>query len=71
MKKFLLFLVIAFSGILFACNKDNDDNRNQVEIPEGYSLLWADEFDGSDLNTEYWQLNRGWDGLWFACRLGK
>ena len=32
MKKFLLFLVIAFSGILFACNKDNDDNRNQVEI---------------------------------------
>ncbi len=69
MKKFLLFLVIAFSGILFACNKDNDDNRNQVEIPEGYSLLWADEFDGSDLNTDYWQYETG-DGTDYGLPAG-
>jgi beta-glucanase (GH16 family) len=43
-----------------ACNEDEkgDENNNQ-NGPEGYTLVWADEFDGSDLNTNNWTFETG------------
>jgi hypothetical protein len=54
---------------------DDDDNTAGLEIPTtgyttpniypGYSLVWADEFDGTALNTDFWTYetgtgNNGW-----------
>jgi beta-glucanase (GH16 family) len=69
MKKQLVFLIIAASGLIFACNKVNEDKKNQVEIPEGYSLLWADEFDGSSVNPVNWQYETG-DGTDYGLPAG-
>ena len=55
MKTKLLSLgAIAFSAILFTgCVNQNE--KENTETPEGYSLLWADEFEGSVLpDTEKW-----------------
>jgi len=69
MKKLLLILTIVVPGMFSACNKGNDDTKNKIEIPEGYSLVWSDEFDGSVVNPGYWQYEIG-DGTDYGLPAG-
>lgn len=49
--------------------KDDDDNTGDLVIPTGgyttptsypgYNLVWADEFDGTSLNTAFWNYETG------------
>ena len=69
MKKLMIFLIIAISGMFFACNKGNEDTKNKIEIPEGYTLIWADEFDGSSVNPDFWKYETG-DGTDYGLPAG-
>jgi beta-glucanase (GH16 family) len=69
MKKLLLILIIAVPGMFSACNKGDDDTNNKIEIPEGYSLVWSDEFDGTTVNPAYWQYETG-DGTDYGLPAG-
>lgn len=68
MKKLLIFTMIALAGLFFACNK-NDDTKNPITVPEGYSLVWADEFNGPILDPEYWRFETG-DGTEYGLPAG-
>lgn len=51
---------LAFAAsMLCACagQKEND-----IFIPEGYELLWSDEFEGNSLNAAYWTPEQGGHG---------
>lgn len=59
--------------------EDDDDNTANLEIPTGgyttptsypgYNLVWADEFDGDSLNTNWWTYEIG-DGCPGNCGWG-
>jgi len=69
MKKLLIFLTIAISGLFFSCNKDDEDNKNQIEIPEGFTLIWNDEFDATNINPDHWKYETG-DGTDYGLPAG-
>lgn len=72
MKK-LIFIVFSTSLIVFSsCKKDNNDSagsENQIKIPDGYSMIWSDEFDGSTINGEKWNYETG-DGTDYGLPAG-
>lgn len=40
-----------------------DVSEDEIEIPEGYSLFWHDEFNGTELNQDDWNYEQhevGW-----------
>lgn len=47
--------------MIFSCNKDDqkEEPTDQIQIPEGYSLAWSDEFNNSSINMENWQYETG------------
>lgn len=58
--------IFAAVGLLSCNNSNGNDNgldANQLIVPEGYELVWADEFsvDGKP-NPEYWNFEEG-----FVC----
>ena len=36
----------------------------RIEVPEGWSLYWNDEFDGSTIDTSKWKISNG--GRWLS-----
>jgi len=36
----------------------------RIEVPEGWSLYWSDEFDGSTIDTSKWKISNG--GRWLS-----
>jgi beta-glucanase (GH16 family) len=69
MKYLLLSLSITFLGLFVACNNDDSNPVGQIEIPEGYSLIWVDEFDGSSINSGNWNYETG-DGTDYGLPAG-
>ncbi|MBQ9124422.1 MAG: glycoside hydrolase family 16 protein [Acholeplasmatales bacterium] len=64
--KKLLILSFTITALLVGCNgKDNNENNDEMIIPEGYELYWNDEFDGDELNLEYWNYMYG-DGSMYG-----
>ncbi len=55
--KLILFVFIVMSISVFGCS-DNDDspteNNNPGEDYTGYTLVWSDEFDGSEIDDSKW-----------------
>ncbi|MBR1797939.1 MAG: family 16 glycosylhydrolase [Clostridiales bacterium] len=47
-------LAVACTGSLMAACDSASQNEQQIEAPEGYTLVWHDEFDGDSLNEEDW-----------------
>ena len=61
----LLVTAMAISS----CNKDDISNEDQIVIPEGYSLLWSDEFNENTLNLDKWEYETG-DGTDYGLPVG-
>lgn len=66
-KKFTLALIMLLSGILLSCNKN--DNDDSIEVPEGYSLVWSDEFSGPSIDLSKWSYQTG-DGTDYGLPAG-
>ncbi len=63
MKKRFQYLAI-FSLIfttIFSCDKNNDNEEpeNQISVPEGYTLVWSDEFNDESINMGDWHYETG------------
>jgi len=73
MKKIFLLLLVGYFFLILACNKeDNNDDpnpTNPIKVPEGYSLIWSDEFDGLGINTANWNYETG-DGTDYGLPSG-
>lgn len=55
---------------LGACSEDEDQvDNNQNTGPEGYSLVWSDEFDGESINPDNWNFETG-DGTAYGLPPG-
>lgn len=56
-KLFLIFLL--FSSIFICCGDDEKNlingEENNIPVPEGWKLVWNDEFDGSSINMQKWE----------------
>jgi beta-glucanase (GH16 family) len=69
-----LFFLSAISALLMisACKKDDEnpaDPENPIEIPEGYSMVWSDEFDDQDIDASKWTYETG-DGTDYGLPAG-
>ena len=54
MRQALLIGLIGLSmGELFA-DTNHDQKREAQHVPNGYSFVWADHFEGSELNEAHW-----------------
>ncbi len=69
-KMYFVFLTL-MSTVVFSCSKDdgNDDPNNQINIPDGYSMVWSDEFNDSSINNAHWQYETG-DGTDYGLPAG-
>lgn len=68
MKK-LIYLPI-FLLVIFSCNKDEETSIAPTsDTPEGYKLVWADEFDDSNISTSNWVYETG-DGTDYGLPIG-
>ncbi|NQT23775.1 glycoside hydrolase family 16 protein [candidate division KSB1 bacterium] len=48
-----------------SCNKKDNpviENGDVIPVPDGYKLVWNDEFNGGSLNTSKWDYMTGGDG---------
>jgi len=67
-KNHFLFIVY-LTSIFISCSKDDKTDDNQIIIPEGYSLVWSDEFNSPSINTANWQYETG-DGTDYGLPAG-
>ncbi len=51
-----MIIILIFFLCLTACPEKNsiDHNDQKIPIPEGWELIWNDEFDGTVINLEKW-----------------
>ncbi len=61
-----MFLLL-LPGILVSCNKNENDNP--VDVPEGYTLVWSDEFNEPAINLTKWSYQTG-DGTDYGLPAG-
>ena len=71
MKKLLLFASIALAAFFIRCSGDDDPGMDESEIiiPDGYVLEWSEEFDGTAINSSFWNFETG-DGTDFGLPAG-
>jgi beta-glucanase (GH16 family) len=69
MKNLTLLTFALFIGTLFSCDDKDPKPEDQIEIPEGYSLVWSDEFDDQNINAEHWTYETG-DGTDYGLPVG-
>lgn len=66
--KNLLYLLLLLSIGMVSCNND-DEPGDAVVIPEGYTLLWQDEFNSDGIDNSNWSFENG-DGTDFGLPAG-
>lgn len=49
-KRTLIFINLISLSLLFSCS----NTKKATTIPKEYKLVWADEFDGNDINKDNW-----------------
>lgn len=72
MQNLLTFSSILATAILMSCTSNSSDGTtpdDEVITPEGFSLVWQDEFDGIAINTANWGFETG-DGTDFGLPAG-
>jgi beta-glucanase (GH16 family) len=60
-------ILLLLFGIAVSCNKN--DNEDPIEVPEGYSLVWSDEFNGPTIDLNNWNYQTG-DGTDYGLPAG-
>lgn len=63
-----LSCLILLLGSITACNSDSNPT-DEITAPEGYTLLWSDEFDGTEINSSNWVYETG-DGTAYGLPVG-
>jgi len=69
MKILKLALISIILGLTISCNKNDIDPDDIIQIPDGYSLLWSDEFNVPTINLSQWTYETG-DGTDFGLPAG-
>lgn len=70
MKNYLFLLSSLILLLISSCKGDEvDPEGTEIEIPEGYSLVWSDEFDDLAVNTANWNYDLG-DGTDYGLPAG-
>ena len=69
--KQLIFSLSALSLLILfsACDNKNPVPADVIEVPEGYSLVWSDEFNTALINSENWRFETG-DGTDYGLPAG-
>ena len=60
-----LFLTTMFSISSCAVSPGNSSSSTSstvIEVPEGWKIKWQDEFDGDEIDTNYWSYQEGGSG---------
>ena len=52
-----------------SCSSEDEAPKSEIEIPEGYTLVWQDEFNESVVNTNNWNYETG-DGTAYGLPVG-
>ncbi len=68
---YFVFLCL-FSTLILTCGKEDetsDPNKDEIDVPAGYSLLWSDEFNTASINSSNWQYETG-DGTAYGLSAG-
>lgn len=68
MKRKSIGILLAF-GVLVSCSDDNTGPVNKIPTPDGFTLVWSDEFDGDEINSSYWNYETG-DGTDYGLPAG-
>jgi len=70
MKRLLNFwMPVIFIIGAYSCNKSDSGPDNNIDIPEGYYLVWNDEFDEEQIDSQKWTFETG-DGTDFGLPRG-
>lgn len=70
MKSNVLLMGMITLVMLSACKKDNDETPgNEIDIPDGYSLYWHDEFESASIDMASWNYETG-DGTDYGLPSG-
>ena len=51
--------LILLAILLILTDKLSSYNKNQAEIPQGWHLVWSDEFDGKKIDETKWDFQLG------------
>lgn len=56
--------IISLALIATSCSSDSDSSTPtpSIQTPDGYTLVWSDEFDGNELNASNWKSEIGGGG---------
>lgn len=65
----IVFLAFAATLSLFISCSDDPKPTDEIEVPEGYSLVWSDEFDGTSIDPTNWVFETG-DGTDYGLPVG-
>lgn len=59
-----VYMIVCCFSVLAALCSCAEPARQDMFVPDGYELLWSDEFDGDSLNTSFWtpEVGRGHNG---------
>lgn len=68
-KPLLLLLFFASLIIIPGCDNTDPAPNDEIDIPEGYSLFWSDEFNDATINTQNWDFELG-DGTDYGLPAG-
>jgi beta-glucanase (GH16 family) len=69
MKQVLVSLLAIIFLLFSGCKKEDPGPTGTIDVPEGYTLVWSDEFDGSGINTANWNYQTG-DGTDYGLPSG-
>ncbi|MFT4785524.1 MAG: beta-glucanase (GH16 family) [Cyclobacteriaceae bacterium] len=69
MKNVWLLLSFLSMGMLFSCGEGDDNPGTESDVPEGYTIIWQDEFDETAINATNWDFENG-DGTDFGLPAG-
>ena len=73
MKKTTFYLGIFLMLTVFMSSCDEEtlppEEENPINIPDGYTLTWSDEFDDAAINTNHWKYEIG-DGTGYELPVG-
>jgi beta-glucanase (GH16 family) len=70
MKKLVEILIAAiFIMAMYSCNKNEPGPADEIDIPEGYVLIWNDEFNNGQIDSQKWNFETG-DGTDYGLPRG-